>query len=70
MCSGHLLRHNFIILEAQTSIFIFLRSSLPCIYLHVSRINQQMHNVSVLYLFSLFPQHVSASICHSQGGPF
>jgi hypothetical protein len=26
-----------------------------------------MHNVFVLYLFSLFPGHVSASTCHSEG---
>jgi hypothetical protein len=49
-------------------ISMFLHSSFLCIYLYISRINQQMHNVFVLYLylFSLFPWHVSVSTCHSQ----
>jgi hypothetical protein len=32
-----------------------LHSSFLCIYLYISRINQQIHTVFVLYLFSLFP---------------
>jgi hypothetical protein len=39
----------------QTNEVQTLRSSLPFIYLYISRINQQMHNVFVLYVFSLFP---------------